>query len=625
MKNLFYICVLMLGTLGFAQQITHTVKAQETVYGLSRQYNITPEQLENANPFLKQRGLQIGDVLVIPGQVQSSALATQEGQDYEDDNFYYRYIKPKQTVFSITREYSIEEATLKSLNPFIDQRGLQVGDLIRIPKRDAATAQEVVPDGMHKVVAGETIFSIARNYGLEVDDLYAANRSVQTEGLKAGSFIRIPDAKTVVIKQDYFEHTVSKNETVFGLINKYEITMSELIAMNPSLEEGLKEGSTIMIPMKKGAKIASMPSAITMSATNKSDNEINLLWIMPFQMGISTASAGERQVAQDFFMGAQIALDDMVAKGKKINVKVIDSEKDIETIDEYLQSPEFQKTDAIIGPFFQDLLIHVAQRLENTNVPVFSPIVNNEGLENLKNLHLAQSRDDSAVSVIVDEVKKNFKKEKIIVYTDSQNLATAEVLRAELLKNVRNSEVEIVQNVSQLNLKEIRTPGTLEDGTEGDIITYEPIIAILATDSNQAGANFVREITAQNKDYISGYSLYFVPALDVFDTANQGNINKLKDMGFTYTANRMVNTMGVNEKRIISLFEKKFCQRPNRFMATGYDVVYDVLDRMDKHGNISDFDAKRVETRFSTRIGYQKSPNGPAKVNRELRTIRLGH
>ena len=99
----------------------------------------------------------------------------------------------------------------------------------------------------------------------------------------------------------------------------------------------------------------------------------------------------------------------------------------------------------------------------------------------------------------------------------------------------------------------------------------------------------------------------------------------MKEVGFTYTATRLVNTFGNSEKVILQNFRDKYCTLPTKYMSLGYDVVYDVVDRMDKSGKISDFDAKRSETRLSSKIGYDKVENGNAKINRELRIIRLNN
>ena len=65
-----------LAILTFAQEKTHQVEAKETIYGISKKYNVSQEALKKANPFLAERSLQIGDTLVIPGKSDGSTNGT---------------------------------------------------------------------------------------------------------------------------------------------------------------------------------------------------------------------------------------------------------------------------------------------------------------------------------------------------------------------------------------------------------------------------------------------------------------------------------------------------------------------------------------------------------------------
>src|SRR5690606_11104585 len=109
----------------FAQQIIHVVQPKETVYGITHQYRITEKALNEANPFLNQRGLQISDELVIPGAksdenyAQIETSVTEPEEDYipqEDENYIYYKVKPNHTTYSLTKEYEISEVALVSLN-----------------------------------------------------------------------------------------------------------------------------------------------------------------------------------------------------------------------------------------------------------------------------------------------------------------------------------------------------------------------------------------------------------------------------------------------------------------------------------------------------------------------------
>lgn len=135
MKKLLVSLCLILSIYTFSQVTTHTVQAQETVYGISTLYGISQQELIDANPFLNERVLQIGDVLNIPGQVSPdiSTLPQEEISDHEDDEFYYRVIKPQENLYRLSTEYNVSQEIIKNLNPFIETRGLQVNDVVRIP------------------------------------------------------------------------------------------------------------------------------------------------------------------------------------------------------------------------------------------------------------------------------------------------------------------------------------------------------------------------------------------------------------------------------------------------------------------------------------------------------------
>lgn len=630
MKKIVVPISFLLASLAFGQVRQHTVQPKETIYRLSKEYGVTQEELKKANPFLYERVLQIGDVLTIPGQVaqESQDLETPQIENYEDDDFFYRTTLPKETLYGLSKEYNIDQNVIISLNPYIKERGLQIGDVVRLPKpkNQATQKKQATADGMYEVKAGDTVYSIAKAHRLDVADIYAANKDVQVDGLKVGSYIRIPEKKTVTIEKDWFQHQVQKDETIFGLMRKYSVTLDELLKHNPELSGGLRAGMTLNVPMEKGAQLEEVSvvdatetpkeKAPTKSSDASKDNEINIAWFMPFYLDQPNAHKGERKVAQEFYMGAQVALDELVKKGRKVNVKVVDTQNNIDKLNQFLNSPEVKKYDAIVGPFYQNLLEHTAEKLQRQNIAIFSPIVNTGKLENYENLYLAEPRDEYAADIIAEEIGGSYTGQTIKILTTQQEKGIANYLAEQLRKKYKNPPIEIVYNAEDLALKE--SPNSTPDNKK-----YIPEIAVLASENENLGRKFVDVITEQNPNDINGYSVYFVLALDVFSKKNVPTINKLKNIGFTYTAKRMINGFGDSEKQILAQFEDKYCQKPTKYMALGYDIVYDVIDRMDESGNISNFDMKRNETRLSGKIGYQKADTGQAKVNKQIRIIRL--
>jgi len=170
------------------QQTTHIVGAKETVYGLSKQYGISVETLQNANPVLAN-GLQVGQELVIPQnasnisktEITSSSKAT-------------HLVVAKESLFSIARQYNVSVQDLETLNKDLLQNGLQIGQTIAIPNkrktldgRVRVINQETV---FHVVEPKETKFSIAKKYGISIDQLESQNPEI-VNGLVVGNKLAI--------------------------------------------------------------------------------------------------------------------------------------------------------------------------------------------------------------------------------------------------------------------------------------------------------------------------------------------------------------------------------------------------------------------------------------------------
>src|SRR5690625_226837 len=202
-KAVALLLFILLASFAFAQQRSHTVQPKETIYGISKQYNVSQDELKRANPFLNERGLQIGDVLVIPGGAETSnadgrikqVVTTEEPQTFtevivptEDANFIYIKIKPQQTIYSLTREYDIAESALKSLNPQLTD-GLRADHLIRIPQERHDQQEDHTPQGMYKVKRGDTVYPWGQRFNGTTDQFYIAHPTVQIKGLGVDSYV----------------------------------------------------------------------------------------------------------------------------------------------------------------------------------------------------------------------------------------------------------------------------------------------------------------------------------------------------------------------------------------------------------------------------------------------------
>jgi len=171
-----------------SKQQTHIVAPKETLFGLSKQYNVSVEAIQNANQAVLVNGLQIGQELIIPIIVNSSK--TENAAPSKTTH----HVVAKESLFSIAREYNVSVQDLENLNKDILVNGLQIGQTITIPNkrktvdgRVRVINQETV---FHVVEPKETKFSIAKKYGISIDQLESQNPEI-VNGLIVGNKLAI--------------------------------------------------------------------------------------------------------------------------------------------------------------------------------------------------------------------------------------------------------------------------------------------------------------------------------------------------------------------------------------------------------------------------------------------------
>lgn len=141
---------------------THLVKKGETIYGICHAYGITPAQLENWNPEIRE-GLRAGMMVYVTSPGNSSTAPVQEmttadkvmadvrkaeteaAGGVDDESCISYRVKDKETFYSIAHSHGISVADLEAANP--ETGILKAGQILRIPKpkptgSDNLTAQQ---------------------------------------------------------------------------------------------------------------------------------------------------------------------------------------------------------------------------------------------------------------------------------------------------------------------------------------------------------------------------------------------------------------------------------------------------------------------------------------------------
>ena len=91
----------------------HTVKAKETLFSICKAYGVSVDEVKALND-KSDNALSIGDVLRIPVVEPFKSI---------DDKFYYHRMKPKETLYSLSRKFNIKMKRILKDNPEYDDCG----------------------------------------------------------------------------------------------------------------------------------------------------------------------------------------------------------------------------------------------------------------------------------------------------------------------------------------------------------------------------------------------------------------------------------------------------------------------------------------------------------------------
>ncbi|MTH14223.1 LysM peptidoglycan-binding domain-containing protein [Flavobacterium sp. LC2016-01] len=226
--------------------IEHKIQKGETAYFIAQKYKVSVDEIYKLNPE-SQNGIKDNQIIKIP--VHSS-------EKPKSDSQVIHTVAEKETLYGLSKKYNISQEAIQEANKEILAGGLQIGQELVIPQNtsnSSKTENVTISKSSHLVVAKESLFSIARQYNVSVQDLEDLNKNILQNGLQIGQTIAIPnkrktlDGRVRVINQETIFHVVEPKETKFSISKKYGISIDQLESQNPEIVNGLVVGNKLAI------------------------------------------------------------------------------------------------------------------------------------------------------------------------------------------------------------------------------------------------------------------------------------------------------------------------------------------------------------------------------------------
>lgn len=231
-------------------EINHQVLAKETLYGITKQFKTTKELLYKANPKLESEGLKIGQTIIIPSSLTQKEIASLSNSKVEEtiENAkpLTHEVKPKESLYAIAKEYGVTLKELQNANPNIGKKGLSIGQVIIIPSNGKLNATDTV-------VVEEEVSKTKEKEAVSVIETKPAV-SIATES--STNEIKVVAVNSENQTSEIF-HVVLTKETKYGIAKKYGITVAELERQNPAIKQKLEVGVKLSVQVPNNADVLS--------------------------------------------------------------------------------------------------------------------------------------------------------------------------------------------------------------------------------------------------------------------------------------------------------------------------------------------------------------------------------
>lgn len=281
----------------------HTVEKGETLYGISKTYNVSQDSIISLNPEAI-KGVKTGQKLLIPQPQKATA------NDITQD-FVFHTIKKGETLYSLSKHYHTTIENILSLNPALSPTNFKINEVIKIVPNTAKpemTATEITTMDSYVARKGDNYKKIAKKTGVDIDDLKAANPN--TDKIKEGTIVQIP-----IVKED----------SVLMMIN---------------------EGTEGELNHNESNRIKEIYDSIHF---NNADKVVNVALLLPYMLN-DTLPSKQAMLYTEFYKGFLMAVKEINNECEhKINIFTYDTQNKKQVLTEILDKPEMKTMDFIFA------------------------------------------------------------------------------------------------------------------------------------------------------------------------------------------------------------------------------------------------------------------------------------
>ena len=211
----------------------YIVKKGDTLWSIAKAYGLTVDKLKSLNN-LTSNNLTIGDTLIV-----KDSSGNNDNSSSADNNKYY-IVKKGDSLYLIARSNNMTVDELKSLNNL-------TSNILSIGQKLIVSSGSNVPNNVYIVKQGDTLWSIANNFNVSVNDLKKINNK-SNNSLSIGEKLIIP-GKSNGENVNTTIYTVKSGDNLYSIARRYNVTVNEIKSLNNLSSNLLSIGQKLSIPI----------------------------------------------------------------------------------------------------------------------------------------------------------------------------------------------------------------------------------------------------------------------------------------------------------------------------------------------------------------------------------------
>lgn len=559
--------------IGGAAYYIHIVDSSQTLYSISKAYNVSSEVITRENPSAVY-GIRIGQALKIP------AVSEDQGEERRKDTerYYYHILQKGESVYSLSRKYDVEPDMIVEANPGIDIHDIPVGEELAIPRRQFRQQNQYFQTDepgiiLHRVEEGENYSSLSRKYNVSIRDIRRVNHGLLFP--RPGNMIRIPSGEEEeeeqaavvdsLIRSDekltyLFDGSPVDYTPVEDLDGKINVLLMLPLMLEENSQRSYIDSTEYDARGRKKYRVV------------KRDEE----WIYPLS-----------ELFIEFYEGALLAVEALKQKGLDIELQVFDTMRDSSKVARFLETSRLRDIDLIVGPVYPGNLEQVASYARRYRIPIVSPLAthNTEVLRLNPYLFKVQPSKDVVEDAMAEEISNYYNYNLVMVHSDtawSENLSGA-------FKDKIYRRLRLKVPFSNISLREVyfTSRSTYSDTIniiEHALAADRPNLIILASDDK----NIMSDVIINVHNLLRSYDIKMIGYPDIRWLENL-DPKYFYELGLMMYTPNWVDYQQDDVREFLEKYSELFKMEPpvRSYAWQSYDIMYYFISGLAIHG--SDF------------------------------------